>query len=155
GADVLHQRNILLVPVVMIVGDVAVVVVLDVPRLMRISIPDREALAVLVPGALDLIRRGAGAPKKTSRKFSWLCLLTGRFGLRRYALGERRCCAGGSKQRGAAGEFGELPTIEPCVHDRLPWAGSSWQLSVIRVLAFFLRFLRGDRGPARLYRCMP
>src|SRR5262249_37657101 len=64
GADVLHQRDVLLVAVVVVVGDVAIVVVLDVPRRMRIRIPDREALAVLIPRTFDLIRRGGDAPVK-------------------------------------------------------------------------------------------
>src|SRR5262245_15897441 len=67
-ADVLHQRNVFLVPVVMIVGDVAGIVVLYVPWLVRIRVPDREALAVLIPRTLDLIRRGADAPVEALRE---------------------------------------------------------------------------------------
>src|SRR5262249_19010153 len=54
--DVLHQRDVLLVAVVVVVGDVAIVVVLDVAGRVREFVPDRLALAVLVPSALDLIR---------------------------------------------------------------------------------------------------
>jgi hypothetical protein len=39
----------------MVVGDVAGVVILYIPRLMRVRVPDREALAILVPSALDLV----------------------------------------------------------------------------------------------------
>src|SRR6516162_5967186 len=49
GADFLHQRNILLVPVVVIVSDVAGVVVLNVARSMGVGVPDRFAFFVLVP----------------------------------------------------------------------------------------------------------
>src|SRR5215813_1504885 len=68
GAGVLHQRNVFLVPVVMVIGDVTCVVVLYIPRLVRIRIPDREALAVLVPCALDLVRRRADAPVESLRE---------------------------------------------------------------------------------------
>src|SRR5262249_52980687 len=57
GADVLHQRNVFLVPVVMVVGDVAVVVVLYMAWLVRIRVPDGSAFAIRLPRALDLIRR--------------------------------------------------------------------------------------------------
>src|SRR5262249_34206087 len=61
-ADLLQQPNIFLVPVVMVIGDVAVVVVLYVARVVRIRIPDGSTLTILVPCALDLIRRRGGAP---------------------------------------------------------------------------------------------
>src|SRR5262245_65151792 len=53
---------------VMVVGDVAGVVVLDVPRLVRVRIPDREALAILVPRTLDLVRRCTHSPVETLRE---------------------------------------------------------------------------------------
>ena len=63
-----HQRHVLLVPMVVIVGDIAGVVVLDVARLMRVGVPNRRTLAVLIPGAFDLVRRRSGAPVKTFRE---------------------------------------------------------------------------------------
>src|SRR5262249_15788083 len=53
--DALHQPNVFLVPVVMVIGDVAGVIILYIPRLMRVRIPDRQALGILVPCALDLV----------------------------------------------------------------------------------------------------
>jgi hypothetical protein len=61
-ADVLHQRHVLPVAVVVVVGHIAVLVVLDVPRRVGVGVPDRGALAVLVPGPLDLVRGGGHAP---------------------------------------------------------------------------------------------
>src|SRR5262249_4395498 len=55
GADVLYQRNVFLIAVIMVVGDVAGVVVLDVPGLVRVRIPDRQALAILAPRTLNLV----------------------------------------------------------------------------------------------------
>src|SRR5690606_17249014 len=73
GADVvLHQRNVFLVPVIVIVGDVAGVAVLDVAGRVRVRVPDRLALAVLVPRALDLIGRGGRAPEEAGGKPAWL-----------------------------------------------------------------------------------
>src|SRR5262249_816278 len=63
-AQVPHQGDVLLVPVVVVVGDVAGVAVLDLARRVRVRVPDRLALAVLVPGALDLVGRRGSAPVK-------------------------------------------------------------------------------------------
>src|SRR5262249_13385380 len=41
---------------------VAGVAVFDLARRMGIGVPDRRAFAVIVPCALDLVRRGGGAP---------------------------------------------------------------------------------------------
>src|SRR5262249_13066678 len=68
GADVLDQRHVLLVPVVMIVGDVAVVVVLDVAGGVRVAVPDGLTLAILGPGALDLVRGRRDPPVETLRE---------------------------------------------------------------------------------------
>jgi hypothetical protein len=68
GADRFEQRDVFPVPVVVVVGDVAVVVVLDVPGRVRVRVPDRQALAVLVPSALDLTRRRRDAQWKPSGK---------------------------------------------------------------------------------------
>src|SRR5262249_37427398 len=64
SAKLFHQRHIFFVAGVMVVGDGAGVVGLYMPRLVRIGIPDRQALAILVPRTLDLIRRRANAPVK-------------------------------------------------------------------------------------------
>src|SRR5262249_54550158 len=69
-ADVLHQRDVLLVAVVMVVGDVAGVVILDLPGRMGVGVPDRDALAVLVPGPLDLIGGRRDAPVEPVREAS-------------------------------------------------------------------------------------
>src|SRR5262249_55732094 len=74
-ADRAHQRDILLVAVIVVVGDIAVLVVLDPPRRVREPIPDRLALTVLVPRALDLIRGCPYPPKEPVRKAT-----TGRHG---------------------------------------------------------------------------
>src|SRR4029453_11276849 len=65
GADVLHQRDVFLVAVIVIVGDVAGVAVLDLPGGVRERVPDRRPLAVLVPRRLDLVRGGSDAPIET------------------------------------------------------------------------------------------
>src|SRR5262249_217685 len=70
GADVLHQRDIFLVAVIVVVGDVAVVVVLYIPRYVGVGIPDRFALAFLVPTRFDVVRRRANAPVNPSWELS-------------------------------------------------------------------------------------
>src|SRR5262249_5026455 len=67
-ADLAHQRDVFLVAVVVVVGDVAVLVVVDVSRRVGERVPDRRALAVLVPGAFDLVRRRGDAPVEPVRK---------------------------------------------------------------------------------------
>jgi hypothetical protein len=57
-----HERDVLFIAVVVIVGDVTGVVVLDVACLVRVRVPDRRAFAILVPRALDLVRRSRCAP---------------------------------------------------------------------------------------------
>src|SRR5262249_49689841 len=56
GADRLHQRDVLLIPVVVVVRHIAGVAVLDLAWRVGKGVPDRRPLAVLVPRALDLIR---------------------------------------------------------------------------------------------------
>jgi hypothetical protein len=67
-AEGLQEGDVLRIPVVMVVGDVAVLVVLDLPRRMRVGVPDRDSLAVLVPGTFDLVRGGRDAPLEPVRK---------------------------------------------------------------------------------------
>lgn len=40
GADALHQRHVLLVAVIVVVGDVTRVVILDLARRVRVGVPD-------------------------------------------------------------------------------------------------------------------
>ena len=63
-----QERDVLAEAVIGIARDVARVAVTDHARRVREAIPDRLALAVLLPGALDLIRRGGGAPVEAVRK---------------------------------------------------------------------------------------
>src|SRR5262249_30054239 len=62
GPDVLHQRDVFLVPVIVVVGDVAVLVVLDAAGYMGEGVPDRHPFAVLVPRPLDLVRGRGDTP---------------------------------------------------------------------------------------------
>src|SRR4029453_17385315 len=60
--EVAKDRAVLVVAVVGVTGEVTGVAVPDPPRRVREAIPDALALAVLVPGALDLVGRSGGAP---------------------------------------------------------------------------------------------
>jgi len=64
----LHRPHVVSISVVVIVGDVAVVVVVDLSRRMRERIPDRRATAILADGPFDLIGGGGGAPEKSRGK---------------------------------------------------------------------------------------
>src|SRR5262245_2753593 len=90
GANVLHQRDVFLVAVIVIVGDVAGVAVLDLPGCVRERVPDRRTLAVLVPRPLDLVRGGSDAPMETlgepSKAARSCCALGRGRGLFRLAL---------------------------------------------------------------------
>src|SRR5262249_24546717 len=68
--DRLHDRDVFLVPVIVVVRDVSGVIVLYMSRLVHVRVPDRRALAALVPGALDLVRGCSDAPVKALRKFA-------------------------------------------------------------------------------------
>src|ERR1044072_9805836 len=52
----------------MVVRDVPVLVVLDIPRRVGERVPDGRALAVFIPGALDLVRGRGDAPVKPVRE---------------------------------------------------------------------------------------
>src|SRR5262249_44227141 len=69
-ANGLHQCDVFLVAVIVVIRDVTCVAVLDVSRRVRISVPYRRTFAVLVPRALDLIRRSCRTPIKPLRKFA-------------------------------------------------------------------------------------
>src|SRR5262245_7836988 len=69
-AEVLHQRDILLIAMIVVVCDVAGIAVLDVAWCVGIGVPDRGTLAIFIPRALDLVRGRAGAPKEPVWKLS-------------------------------------------------------------------------------------
>src|SRR5262249_3704417 len=62
--------DVLFVLMIVVVGDVASVVVLDVARHVREAVPDGLAFVILVPSAFDLVRRCAGAPVEAIGKRS-------------------------------------------------------------------------------------
>lgn len=62
GAKALHQGDVFLIAVVVIIGDVAVVAVLNLPFGVGVCVPDGRSLAVLIPGALNLIGRSGDTP---------------------------------------------------------------------------------------------
>src|SRR5262245_1576354 len=85
GAQRLHQLDVFLVPVVVVVGDVTRALIGDLSGRVRKAIPNRWASTVLVDGAFDLIGRSRGAPAKISGK------ARGGFQSTRRALRVRRC----------------------------------------------------------------
>src|SRR5262249_55046595 len=66
-AEVLHQRHVFLVSMIVIVCDVAGIAVLDVARRVRVGVPDRWALAIFIPRAFYLVRRSTRAPIEPAR----------------------------------------------------------------------------------------
>src|SRR5699024_86543 len=97
-AEIPDQLNVFLVAVIMLVGAVAGGLVLDLAGRVRKGVPDRAAAAVLVDGALDLIRRGRGAPHKTIWKWGRGVRIGGRILLRARRL---RRCRGKAERREA------------------------------------------------------
>ena len=67
-AEFAHQGDVLAVAVHVVARDQAGVAVADPARGGREGVPDRRRAAVLVGGALDLVRRGRGAPDEVRRK---------------------------------------------------------------------------------------
>src|SRR4051812_28103049 len=61
GTVVAHQRAIFLVSVVLVVGDFSGIAVIDVAGPVDVPVPDRLALAVLVPGSRELSCDGCKA----------------------------------------------------------------------------------------------
>ena len=61
-AHLLHQRDVLLEPMIVVAGDVAGMAAKDTARFMGEIVPDVSALAVLEGCALDLVGRGRRAP---------------------------------------------------------------------------------------------
>jgi hypothetical protein len=68
SAPIDYQRDVLLVPVVMVVRDVPVLVVLDVPGRVGERVPDGRALAVSSQAPSDLVRGRGDAPVEPVRK---------------------------------------------------------------------------------------
>jgi len=83
--EILHHLHVLLIEMIVVVGYIRVVTVFDLPRCMRIGVPDGLTAAILLNGAFDLIRRRSRASEKSLRKGSrairrragliicWLC----------------------------------------------------------------------------------
>jgi hypothetical protein len=98
--------------VVVIVGEIAGGVVLDLARRVRERIPDRAAAAVLVHRALDLVGRGGGAPHEVFRKArlpgALGCCLRG---------GVHRC--GGEAERGEARQLRKMAARKFSEHRQL------------------------------------
>jgi hypothetical protein len=67
-AEVAHHRDVLGHPVVVVAGDVARVPVHHGAGDPAERVPDRRRAAVLGGGALDLVRRGGGAPEEPGRE---------------------------------------------------------------------------------------
>ena len=67
-AELLQERDVLGVAVVLVAGDVARGPVDDPARRVREPVPDRLALAVLLPGALDLVGGGGRPPHEAGRE---------------------------------------------------------------------------------------
>src|SRR5207244_10978279 len=67
-----HQRDVLLIAMIMIAGDVAGIAVGDAPFLPAERVPYAGTPAVLVHGSFDLIARRGNAPHKAA-----ICLMVG------------------------------------------------------------------------------
>jgi hypothetical protein len=63
-----HERDVVGVAVVVVVGDVAGVAVRDEAGRVREGVPDRRRAPALGDGALDLVGRGRCAPEEAGRK---------------------------------------------------------------------------------------
>ena len=67
-AQLLQQRHVVAPAMIVVAGDIAVAAVGDLAGRVRKAIPDRLAAAILIPGALDLVRRCSSAPHKVLGK---------------------------------------------------------------------------------------
>src|SRR5262249_29744721 len=70
-AQLAHQGDVVAPAMVVVAGDIAIVAVMDLPPRVAEAIPDRLALAILVPCAFDLVRGGGRAPDEAV----WECHL--------------------------------------------------------------------------------
>src|SRR5690606_29054307 len=89
-ADVLQQRDIFLVTVIVVDGDIAGVAVSDLSGRVGVSVPDGLTLAVLVPRPLNLVSRRSDTPEKSFRKCARTGPLSHCFRARKGCLGECR-----------------------------------------------------------------
>ena len=89
-AEIPDQADVFLVAMVVIVGAVPGRLVLDLARRVRKSVPDRAAAAVFIDGALDLIGRRGGAPRKTFGKAGGGVRIGGRLPLGAGRMSRRR-----------------------------------------------------------------
>src|SRR3974390_3186640 len=64
-AELLHQRDIFAIAVIVVAGDVSGVVVLDLAS-VAVRVPHAQAAAILVRRALDLIARSGYAPDEVA-----------------------------------------------------------------------------------------
>ena len=71
--ELAHQPDVVAIAVVEVARHVAGVAVADLPGRRAEPVPDALAAAVLVRGALDLVRRRGGAPDEIGRKRAVLC----------------------------------------------------------------------------------
>ncbi len=104
AAEAPHQRDVFLVTMVVIVGDVSGVAVPDLPGRVCERVPDRGALAVLVPRAFNLVCRRGGAPEEALRELA-ACRRLGRGVLPRLRPSDRRL-----GRRAADGQRGDRRT---------------------------------------------
>src|SRR5262245_53702790 len=110
---------------VVVVRNVAGVAVLDLARRVRIRVPNRLALAVLVPRALNLIRGRRGAPVEAFREFArlpsrcWWLLCRGRIRwCGRWLARQRR--PGADAERGHSCGLDEVAAVEVVRHGVAP-----------------------------------
>src|SRR5690606_31198997 len=100
-AEVFDQFDVFFVPVVAVAGHVAVVPVSDVARRVAEGVPDGQAAPVFIVRALDLVRRGGGAPDESLRKLDDghdavppCCLLPGGVPVSSFCTKAFRCACG-------------------------------------------------------------
>ena len=82
-AQRLHQANVFLVAMIMVVGDVGIAAGRQFARRVSETVPDRRTASVLVHGAFDLIGRGGRSPSEVARKAGRTRLAGGACRLRR------------------------------------------------------------------------
>lgn len=86
---VFHERNILPITMIVIVGHIAGIAVADIARGMRKGIPYGRPLSIFVPGTLNLIGRSGHSPMEAGREgtigssvgFRIIVLVVGRGGI--------------------------------------------------------------------------
>src|SRR5262249_38191422 len=121
----LHQLYVILVAVIVVDRHVACIAVLHLAGRVRVRVPDRWSLAILVPGSFDLIRRGSHAPIEALRKLEGTGTQAGSADLCR-RLSAARCRRCDSADGAATGGLEERSTLRigghgqpPCMRYRL------------------------------------